>query len=408
MAQQKKTPLSQTISQRRYTHSKKRFFVVLSFFFFVFFPVSGCSSSKENVPDMPNLSHHADGSRMTEAEVSAYQEYILSTLLITEKDGILTGTHTGLFSTVVSITLYDCTDKALLRNCFSQLARYETILSRTMPGSELFSINKNISGSITISDTLAEVLALGLSCQMPSKGRFDITIAPLNDLWAFTSDAPSVPSAASLEKALAYVNSSEVTLCGNLLTYPAGTAFDLGAIAKGWLSDQIAIYLQENGMERAMINLGGNTLAMGEKADGSAYRIGIALPFSSSAELAGIVSVKNKSVVTSGIYERYFIKDSTLYHHILDATTGYPMENDLLSVTIVCENSALADALSTICFLLGTDDGLALIEKLHTRMEVYALFLTGTYDTETKTVTGLEYHFSDGFEEETGFEKSQT
>lgn len=407
MAQCRKTPPSQPFSQHKYAHLRKRFFVMLFFLFFTFFLISGCSSSKENVPKMPDLSHHADGSRMTEEERSAYQEYILSTLLITEKDGILTGTHTGLFSTVVSITLYDCTDRTLLRDCFSLLAGYETILSRTMPGSELSAVNQNGSGSVTVSDTLAEVLTLGLSYHAPSKGRFDITIAPLSDLWGFGSDAPAVPSAASLANALTHVNASRVTLKDTLLTFPAGTSFDLGAIAKGWLSDQIAAYLQENGIERAMINLGGNTLAVGEKADGSAYRIGITLPFSASTELAGIVSVKNKSVVTSGIYERYFVEDNTLYHHILDATTGYPMKNDILSVTIVCENSALADALSTVCFLLGTDDGLALIEEINTRTEVYALFLTGTYDAKTKTTANLEYHFSEGFETGTGFEKSK-
>lgn len=83
------------------------------------------------------------------------------------------------------------------------------------------------------------------------------------------------------------------------------------------------------------------------------------------------------------------------------------MKNDILSVTIVCENSALADALSTVCFLLGTDDGLALIEEINTRTEVYALFLTGTYDAKTKTTANLEYHFSEGFETGTGFEKSK-
>lgn len=113
--------------------------------------------------------------------------------------------------------------------------------------------------------------------------------------------------------------------------------------------------------------------------------------------------MKNKSVVTSGIYERYFVEDNTLYHHILDASTGKPVENNLLSVTIVCENSALADALSTVCFLLGKDDGLARIEELNTRMEVYALFLTGEYDIDTTEVKNLEYHFSKGFEEGTGF-----
>lgn len=370
------------------------------------FLFGGCSSKSDTSKSI-DFSHHTDGSRITEDELHAYQESILDTLLLTEKSGTLTGTHTGLFSTVVSITFYDSTDKALLKDCFSLLAEYETILSRTMPGSELYVVNQNTSGSMEVSPVLAEVLGFGLSFQEPSKGRFDITVAPLSDLWAFGSEGASVPSEASLTDALHTVNNTSVTLEGNVLTYPSGTKFDLGAVAKGWLADQVAAFLREQGVERAMINLGGNTLAMGEKADGSAYRVGITLPFSASSELAGIVSVKNKSVVTSGIYERYFVDDGTLYHHILDATTGYPMENDLLSVTIVCENSALADALSTVCFLLGKEDGLALINELNTKAEVYALFLTGEYDVETNEVKELEYHFSEGFEEETEFKRSQ-
>lgn len=397
----------------RYTKSstlkQNRLFTVLpalGLFFccllLVLFGFAGCST-KNDSPKTIDFSHHADGSLLTNEELLAYQESVLATLLITEKDGTLTGTHTGLFSTVVSITFYDTADKALLKDCFSLLAEYETILSRTMPGSELYAVNQNSSGSMELSPTLAEVLGFGLSFTEPSKGRFDITVAPLSDLWAFGSEGTCVPSDTSLTEALKTVGGASVTLENNLLTYETGTKFDLGAVAKGWLADQVAAYLREHGVERAMINLGGNTLVMGEKADGSAYRVGITMPFSGSSELAGIVSVKNKSVVTSGIYERYFIENGTLYHHLLDATTGFPAENDLLSVTIVCENSALADALSTVCFLLGKDDGLALIEKINAHTEVYALFLSGEYDVETKTVTGLNYHFSEGFEETTAF-----
>lgn len=374
-------------------------------FLLVSFCLGSCRS-KDPVPMQPvDFSHHADGSRITEDELLAYQESVLDTLLITEKDGVLTGTHTGLFSTVVSITLYDSTDKELLRNCFSLLAKYETILSRTMPGSELYAVNKNTSGSAELSADLAEVLSFGLFYLEPSENRFDITVAPLSDLWAFGSENATLPAKEDIEAALSHVNGAQVTLNDTTLIYPAGIEFDLGAVAKGWLSDRLAAYLKENGVTSAMINLGGNALALGEKTDGSDYRIGVTMPFSGSSSLAGVLSVKNKSVVTSGIYERYFIENNTLYHHLLDATTGYPVENDLLSVTIVCENSALADLLSTVCFLLGKERGMALIEELNTGMEVYALFLSGTYDVATGSVHDLTYHFSEGFEAGTKFQK---
>lgn len=359
---------------------------------------AGCTS-RTGVPDTTiDFSQHTDGSRITAEELSAYQQSVLDTLVITEQGSDLTGTHTGLFSTVVSITLYQTTDKDLLKSCFSLLAEYETILSRTMPGSELYAVNHNTSGFMELSDDLAQVIALGLQYKELSNGMFDITTAPLSDLWAFGSNT-SVPEDQKLQEALSKVNSSLVSLHGTTLTYPAGTGFDLGALAKGWLADRLAAYLTEQGIQSAMINLGGNVLALGEKPDGSAYRVGITLPFSGSSELAGILSLKNRSVVTSGIYERFFIQDDTLYHHLLDATTGYPVENDLLSVTIVCESSALADILATVCFLLGHEDGLTLINQLRSHTDVAALFLSGTYRIETRQVEHLQYHFSEGFEE---------
>lgn len=377
-------------------------FLLTALLFLICSGLTGCSL-KETVPEAAiDFSHHLDGSRITEEECSAYQESILATLLISEKDGALTGTHTGLFSTVVSVTLYDCTDTELLKGCFSLLAEYETIFSRTLPGSELYAVNRNTSGSMEVSAELAELLALGLSFREASDGRFDITTAPLSSLWGFSSGTPAVPAPDALKSCLAAVGGENVVLEGTQLYYPAGTQFDLGALAKGWLADRAAAYLKEHGIKSALINLGGNTLALGAKPDESAYRIGIAMPFS-PAELAGVLTIKDKSVVTSGIYERFFVEDGTLYHHILDAATGYPVQNNLLSVTIVCESSVLADLLSTICFLLGADDGLAFIEELSAGIEIHALFLSGSYDPETQTVTGPEYLFSKGFQEATGF-----
>lgn len=363
---------------------------------------SGCSAKKDSTPSV-DFSHHADGSLLTPEEITAYKNYITDTLLITEQENTLTGTHTGLFSTVVSVTLYDCTDKALLQDCFSLLAEYETVFSRTLPGSELYALNRNTTGVAQLSDSLTEAFTLGLSYGELSHHRFDISVAPLSDLWAFGSDTPTVPSPDAIKDALTFVNGSAVALEENILTFPAGTRFDLGAVAKGWLADALAEYLKERGIKSAMLNLGGNALALGTKPGGSPYRIGITMPFSGSADLAGIVTVSDMSVVTSGIYERYFIQENTLYHHLLDATTGYPANNDLLSVTIVCKNSALADLLSTTCYLLGKENGLALIRELQNRTDLYALFLTGSYDTKNGTVSNLEYHFSEGFEESTGF-----
>lgn len=148
---------------------------------------------------------------------------------------------------------------------------------------------------------------------------------------------------------------------------------DLGGIAKGYAADVAASIIKEHGNQAAIINLGGNVYAYGEKANGDSFKIGVQNPFSPRGAYLGILSVKDQTVVTSGTYERFFEQDGTVYHHILDPKTGYPVENNLESVTIVTESSMSADALSTMTFVLGLEKGLNLVESLD---DVEALFIT--------------------------------
>ena len=156
------------------------------------------------------------------------------------------------------------------------------------------------------------------------------------------------------------------------LTDPAA-AIDLGALAKGYVADRIRDYLEKQGVKRAFINLGGNILAMGTKPDGSDYNVGIQAPFKDTGEPITSVKVADKSVVTSGTYQRYFEADGKLYHHILDPRTGYPCENTLTSVTIITNSSLTADAFSTTCFLLGYDESMKMISQME---NVDAIFIT--------------------------------
>ena len=137
-------------------------------------------------------------------------------------------------------------------------------------------------------------------------------------------------------------------------------------------------------MKHALINLGGNVLALGTKLDGSDYNIGIQKPFDESGEPITSVKISDQSVVTSGIYQRYFQQDGKLYHHILDPKTGYPCENSLYSVSIITDSSLTADALSTTCFLLGYEKGMELINQLD---DTDAIFITNDN----------EIHYSDNF-----------
>ena len=156
-----------------------------------------------------------------------------------------------------------------------------------------------------------------------------------------------------------------------IIAIPDGTVIDLGAIAKGYIADRIRDYLLEKNITSAIINLGGNVLCVGSKKNDSSFNIGIKKPFTKSEETLMTVKLNNKSAVSSGTYERYFSKDGNFYHHILNPKTGYPYNNGLTEVTIICDNSVDGDCLSTTCFVLGIEKGLELIESIDNTEAVF-------------------------------------
>lgn len=379
-----------------------RFFLFCVLFLSLFATVlCGCRKAS---PKPLDFSSHQDGTPLSAAETAAYKESVLSSLIVTHNINGITGAHTNLFSTVVSVTLYDTDDEQLLRDCFALLAEKETILSRTLCGSELYCLNHHKAEEAVLSEDLAAVFSLGLSMQMPSAGKFDLSVAPLCELWNFSSDHVHRPTDSAIADALKKTGSSRISLSGNVLHNPDARTFDVGAIAKGYMADCLSDFLKSRGVASALINLGGNVLTIGSKPDGASFRIGIKMPFS-SGEMAGTVEIQDLSVVTSGIYERCFVEDNVLYHHLLDATTGLPASGNLLSVTVVCRDSALADTLSTVLFLLGREKGTALVEELSLRLPIYALFLSGDYDPSAQSITNLSYDFTDGFEEALHFQR---
>lgn len=295
-------------------------------------------------------------------------------------------------NTVVTLTIYDSTDTTILEKAFEICDYYENLYSRTKETSELYKLNHRLleesnENSYVISQELYDLIGAGLEYGTLSKGNFDITIAPISSLWDFTSSDSSVPNTTDIENALSFVNYKDITLSENKITLKEGMAIDLGAIAKGYIADRIKDFLLSQGVKSAMINLGGNVLCVGEKPDSSPFRIGIQKPFADRNETISVMEIKDKSVVSSGIYERYIMEDDVLYHHILNPKTGYPYNNDLISVTIISNDSVDGDGLSTSCFALGLEDGMALVNSLE---DVQAVFITSDY----------ELHYSDNFFEE--------
>lgn len=281
-----------------------------------------------------------------------------------------------LLNTFVTVTLYDSQDEKLLDGCISLCSEYEKLLSKTLEGSEVYGMNHRKPGqrTFTVSDQTAEVLGKGLEYSRRSEGAFDITIEPLSSLWDFTGGNPQVPPESEIEACLKRVGYQNVVLKGNQVTFlDDETAIDLGAIAKGFIADEMKAYLESEGVKSAVINLGGNVLCVGGRPDGSPFKIGLQKPYASHTETVASLEITGMSVVSSGVYERHFIQDGVNYHHILDPGTGYPCDNGLLQVSIISPLSVDGDGLSTACFALGLERGMELIESMD---GIYAVFIT--------------------------------
>lgn len=291
--------------------------------------------------------------------------------------------------TIVSVTIYDSGDEEILKNCLALASEYENLLSRTIEGSDIDRVNTAKGAPVEVDARTAELIARGLYYGELSEGKFDISIEPASSLWKFKAEAPALPEADALEQAMQAVDYRNVYVDGKTVRLESERmGLELGAIAKGYIADRMADYLREQGVKSAIIDLGGNIYALGVKPGGSDWKIGVQSPFKERGnEIIGNLYVQNKSVVTSGIYERYFILEDVLYHHILNTETGYPVENELSSVTIVSDLSVDGDGLSTTVFALGLEKGLELIERLP---GVEAVFITK--DGTIQISSGLTLH----------------
>lgn len=269
------------------------------------------------------------------------------------------------FDTLISVHVYDTTDKTVVNDCLILCEKYENMLSKTIQGSDVYNINHAKGAWVEVSPETAELIQESLTYSELTQGAFDITIAPVSELWNVTNGTGKVPGQQEIENALKLVDYKAVQVEGSRVRLTKESAeIDLGGIAKGYIADKLKELLVSRDIHSAQINLGGNIAVIGEKKDKTLWNIGIQKPFAQAGEVAGSVAVKDKSVVTSGIYERYFKQGDRIYHHIMDATTGAPSESDLASATIIGASSSQADALSTCCILLGSEKALELIESI--------------------------------------------
>lgn len=238
-------------------------------------------------------------------------------------------------------------------------------LSRTAEGSEIFRLNKNGGGEI--GEKTAEYFSLLTDVCEKSGGAFDFTLGGVSDLWKFGSN-PEIPNENALADALLHSGYKKVFLDGNTVSVSDSLVIDFGAAGKGIALDEIKNHLEASKAKRAVVAVGGSVLLYGE----GDFTVGIRNPEGNSGSYLAKLKTDACCVSTSGSYEQSFEENGRIYHHILDPKTGYPADNEVLSVTIVSDSGLLSDALSTACFVLGVEKGFELAEEYGAR----AVFVT--------------------------------
>ncbi|MDU1323359.1 MAG: FAD:protein FMN transferase [Clostridium botulinum] len=271
--------------------------------------------------------------------------------------------------TLCKISVYDKVNEKVLDIAYDKIGEIESkITVNNADTSEIIELN-NAAGkhAIKISKDTLKILKKGIYYSQLSQGKFDITIGGISKLWNIGTNKEAM-----LKK--------------------EGTKIDLGGLAKGYIADEVAIVLANNDVKNALINLGGNILTMGSNPSSNHWNIHIQDPYATRGSILGSVKIKNnsnKSVVTSGTYERFFEYKGKRYHHIMDSKTGYPVENELLSVTIIADKSSSADGMSNCVFQFGLKDGMDLVKKVR---NIDAVFITK--DKKIYITDGLKGNFT--------------
>ncbi|SFG34710.1 thiamine biosynthesis lipoprotein [Desulfotomaculum arcticum] len=304
-----------------------------------------------------------------------------------EKQGFYMGT-------VVTVKAYGQKAQRAADEGMKRIKDLQDKMTSHAPDGEIHQLNASAGNGawVPLSSDSIYVLKTALKYAQLSQGSFDVTIGPLVQSWGSFTQNPQIPSPTELDRINKLINYRDMEINEKEKTArlkKTGQMVDLGGIAKGYAGDEVIKIFKAYGIESAFVNLGGNVVVLGEKPDGSPWNVGIQNPGAQDGGCIGVLEIKDKAVVTSGDYERYFEEGGVRYHHILDPQTGYPSKSGLISVTIVAETSIDADALSTAAFVLGLAEGLELVQSLE---GVEAIFITG--DRQVHITPGLKDRFT--------------
>lgn len=272
----------------------------------------------------------------------------------------------------------------ILNNALKLMEDYENKLSFYKNESQIWKFNNSIIDSLLIDNDLKEIIYISKELFYKTDKHYDITIGALSEIWDFENEI--IPSNDDIDKAIQVTHFEDLKIQNNYLHKPVGMKINLGSLAKGYVIDKTVEYLKQQNVISGFVNAGGDMRIFGREKP---FKIGIQHPRSESNEIIDVINVGNRSVVTSGDYERYFMKDSKRYHHILDPLTGYPSQN-LISVTAIAETALIADAYSTALFLLEPEKAIKLAEETN-ELEAIVYFFKDDKIEKLETQSFKEY-----------------
>lgn len=301
-----------------------------------------------------------------------------------------------LLGTYTRISVYDEGKEDAIKPAFDRIKELGDKITINQPGSEIDEINQNAGiRPVKVSEDIYDLLKTSYKYSVESKGGFNMTVGAITQLWRIGFSDARKPSQEEIDVALKKVDYNKIKFNDKKQTVyleEKGMIIDLGAIAKGYIADEAAAVLREHGVTSAIIDLGGNILVIGysNRGDHQKWHIGIQDPNKERGSILGVINEANRTVVTSGIYERYLEVDGVKYHHIFDSTTGYPYDNDLASVTVIADHSIDGDALTKFGFSQGVKKGLSFYEN-EAPKGTEAIFVTR--DNKVYITKGLEGNF---------------
>lgn len=301
-----------------------------------------------------------------------------------------------LLGTYTRIRVYDEGKEAALAPAFERIKVLGDKITINEPGSEIDEINENAGiKPVEVSPEIYQLVKKAKGYSVESEGAFNLVIGGITQLWRIGFDDARKPSQAEIDQALKTLDYNKVQLDDEKETVyleEKGMIIDLGAIAKGYIADEVAMVLRKEGVTSGIIDLGGNVLVLGHSNRGAdqPWKIGIQDPNDARGSVIGSIEETDKTVVTSGIYERYLELDGEKYHHIFDTKTGYPVDNDVASVSIITDHSIDGDALTTLVFAKGIEKGLQFVEE-KTPAGTDAIFIS--HEGEVYVTSGIKETF---------------